>query len=47
MNKLKGILVILIVIFIVGCASVSKPPHCDDTGTDLKPINSLSGIKVK
>jgi starvation-inducible outer membrane lipoprotein len=22
-----------------GCATVPPPPHCDDTGTDIKPVN--------
>ena len=47
MNKLKGILTILTLIFVTGCTSVPKPPHCDDTGDNMKPINSFSGTKIK
>ena len=47
MSKLKGIIGTVIIVFVTGCASVPLPPHCDDTGEDMKPINSISGTKAQ
>jgi len=44
MKHIKGIFLIAALI-LTGCASVPLPPHCDDTGKDLKPINAISGTK--
>lgn len=45
MKNINGLLIIAILL-LSGCASVPKPPHCNDTATDLKPINSTSDIRA-
>ena len=36
---MKKIIALTFVLVLTHCASAPKPPHCDDNGKGMKPVN--------